>query len=209
MKKNIKNQFGASLLALAFSLGASLPAAAQTCVPPPSCDTLGFTKTVADCTGKTILKCPFDTGKVYCPGAEELGDNPFVSTWKVGSSVVYNGKEVGTILEDKGASVVIYDQGLYDPEWTKSGSFDYCRTKVGVAGYQWKLTTVDEIEKLVLAIPKKNIIYEKYNDGDYIYSAYNQGFIDSFGDRIKYDNSWGDIGGYVYCINTIPAPVNR
>lgn len=42
---------------------------AQNCSTPPSCATLGFTKSAADCSGKTILKCPFDTNKVYCDDA--------------------------------------------------------------------------------------------------------------------------------------------
>ncbi|MBE6459353.1 MAG: tail fiber protein, partial [Alphaproteobacteria bacterium] len=39
---------------------------AQTCAQAPSCPQLGYTKSVADCAGKTILYCPFDATKAYC-----------------------------------------------------------------------------------------------------------------------------------------------
>jgi len=41
-------------------------ARAQTCAQAPSCPQLGYTKSVADCAGKTILYCPFDATKAYC-----------------------------------------------------------------------------------------------------------------------------------------------
>ena len=41
-------------------------ARAQTCAQAPSCSQLGYTKAVADCTGKTTLFCPFDSTKAYC-----------------------------------------------------------------------------------------------------------------------------------------------
>lgn len=54
-----------SLIAAAL-LSASLPALAQTCLKTPSCAELGYSKSTAECAGKTILKCPLDTSKVYC-----------------------------------------------------------------------------------------------------------------------------------------------
>ena len=39
---------------------------AQTCVTPPSCYSLGYTKTVSQCSGKAMLKCPLDTSMVFC-----------------------------------------------------------------------------------------------------------------------------------------------
>ncbi|MBQ7284773.1 MAG: hypothetical protein IJW72_00770, partial [Alphaproteobacteria bacterium] len=44
----------------------SVGAYAQTCATAPSCPQLGYTKSVADCAGKTILYCPFDATKAYC-----------------------------------------------------------------------------------------------------------------------------------------------
>ena len=41
-------------------------ARAQTCAQAPSCSQLGYTKAVAECTGKTTLLCPFDSSKAFC-----------------------------------------------------------------------------------------------------------------------------------------------
>lgn len=206
MKKNIQYQFGASLFALAFSLGASLPAAAQTCVPPPSCDTLGFTKTAADCAGKTILKCPFDTTKVYCPGVEEQGDSPFVSTWEDGTSVLYNGKEIGTILEDRGASVVVVDKGFL-------GSYDYlkslrsrCESQGRLLIYQWILPDQLLAQKIASKLNNRsNVFYDPNSnsgqDNDTIYYCYKST------SGVICASNYSRTEGYVYCVMTIPKPL--
>lgn len=94
MKKIInKTKIGASLSALAFSLYAG-SALAQTCTPPPECEALGFTKTEADCAGKTILKCPFNDAMVYCPGYQEA-----TKGYAVGDSYTVNGVAVGKVIE--------------------------------------------------------------------------------------------------------------
>lgn len=118
MKKNIQYQFGASLFALAFSLGASLPAAAQTCVPPPSCDTLGFTKTAADCAGKTILKCPFDTTKVYCPGVEEQ-----TKMYALGDTYYADGVAIGKVIKLDCATGDTCSHGIVSTVGTRIGTF--------------------------------------------------------------------------------------
>ncbi|MBQ8661943.1 MAG: tail fiber protein [Alphaproteobacteria bacterium] len=41
-------------------------ASAQSCAEAPSCSELGYTKSVSQCSGKTILYCPFDSTKVFC-----------------------------------------------------------------------------------------------------------------------------------------------
>ena len=69
--------------AAAVMLLTAAPAAAQTCIKTPSCADLGYTKTAADCSGKTILKCPLDNTQVYCPGYEET-----LRTYKVGDTYV-------------------------------------------------------------------------------------------------------------------------
>ena len=56
-----------STLSILGSLAVSGAAAAQTCATPPSCETLGFTKSETDCEGLEALKCPFDQSKLYCP----------------------------------------------------------------------------------------------------------------------------------------------
>ena len=44
--------------AAAVMLLTATAATAQTCIKTPSCADLGYTKTAADCSGKTILKMP-------------------------------------------------------------------------------------------------------------------------------------------------------
>lgn len=36
------------------------------CATLPSCASLGFKQTPYECSGRPMLKCPFDTSKVYC-----------------------------------------------------------------------------------------------------------------------------------------------
>lgn len=56
--------------AAALLLGAGTATAAEdyTCATPPTCASLGYTDTVANCSGKKMLRCPFDTSKVFCSG---------------------------------------------------------------------------------------------------------------------------------------------
>ena len=73
----LKRILGASLALAAFSF---IPyAKAQTCVTPPTCESLGYTLTETDCEGHNFLKCPFDTSVDYCDsGSGSFGfyDNP-------------------------------------------------------------------------------------------------------------------------------------
>ena len=61
------NMTTSTLLAAGFSLLAG-SAAAQTCVAN-NCATLGFTKSASNCEGD-IIRCPFDTSKVFCKEKE-------------------------------------------------------------------------------------------------------------------------------------------
>lgn len=62
-----------SLLVLT-ALGASLLAAdvSAQCATQPSCSSLGFTLTsTSNCVGN-VLRCPFDTSKIYCTQKSEV-----------------------------------------------------------------------------------------------------------------------------------------
>lgn len=65
MTKEFWNKLTAALLGTTI-LGSSAQSAAQTCAVAPTCESLGYTMTATDCTGKKTLKCPFDTSKLYC-----------------------------------------------------------------------------------------------------------------------------------------------
>lgn len=73
MKTNLKNIFGAGLFALAFSVGATAAAAAESCAVPPSCADLGYIRSASECA-TAALKCPFDQTKYYCLTSDELED---------------------------------------------------------------------------------------------------------------------------------------
>ncbi len=91
-KSNIISQ-----IAFAWGLGviSVAPVWAQTCIKTPSCADLGYTKTTTACAGKTILKCPLDTTKVYCPSYEEAS-----KVYKVGDTYIdSNGMGIGTVIE--------------------------------------------------------------------------------------------------------------
>ena len=72
MNKNCKLTIGATLLLTTAFSGAEVKA--QTCAIPPTCDSLGYTMSEADCDG-AVIKCPFDTTKVYCPKLAQDGSN--------------------------------------------------------------------------------------------------------------------------------------
>ena len=57
-------------------------ASAQSCTTAPSCASLGYTKSVSQCSGKNMIKCPFDTALVFCedgPSCDSLGFTDTVS----------------------------------------------------------------------------------------------------------------------------------
>lgn len=66
MRKFQKSLYGISFAGLAFFLSA-VSVRAQTCVTPPTCASLGYSKSTTECKGVTdVLKCPFDTSIVFC-----------------------------------------------------------------------------------------------------------------------------------------------
>ena len=62
----LKRILGASFAFAAFSFVNPTPANAQSCAVAPTCESLGYTLTEADCEGHNFLKCPFDTSVGYC-----------------------------------------------------------------------------------------------------------------------------------------------
>lgn len=71
MNKKCGIWMGAMLFMAAFSVRS---VQAQTCAIPPSCEDLGYTQTVGDCSDTaTLLKCPLDQEKVLC--VEKLAFN--------------------------------------------------------------------------------------------------------------------------------------
>ncbi len=133
MRKENKKYLGVSLSALAFSLSYSLTANAQTCVTPPSCETLGYTDTADKCDGDAMVKCPFDTSKVFCRSY------PKPKTTKVCDTIG------DILLDDKSCAI---DINNLDPNRTPIGVvFDVSR-KLAIAleeglSLQWASLYID------------------------------------------------------------------
>ena len=110
-------------------------AAAQVCTTPPTCDALGYTKTEADCSGKTILKCPLDQTKVYCPGYEETQRK-----YKVGDTYAdANGIGIGTVVKiDSSGQHGVVVAGAY--AGTVSEVNQHCMSKTA-GGLEWGIVT--------------------------------------------------------------------
>lgn len=135
MSDNYKNILGASLLALAFSLNAQ-NATAQTCSTPPDCATLGFTKTAADCSGKTILKCPFNQAQVYCPGSEEQSE-----TYTIGDLYPKTGVSIGVVIAINNGNYVVSSIPKYVDNSNNATSF--C-DDFNLGGYTWSTPSLPE-----------------------------------------------------------------
>ena len=64
------------LFSAAVLLVTAAEASAQTCTEAPGCAELGYTQTASECSGKAMVKCPFDSAKVFCgvsKSCDELG----------------------------------------------------------------------------------------------------------------------------------------
>ncbi len=125
--------FGAGLIALAFSVSTT-PAAAQTCAVPPSCETLGFTLAATDCVGKTILKCPFDQNKIYCPSDDEV-----FQTYKLGDTLKINNIAVGKIIQLNNCSAGVTVKDCISRSSCTTTSSDYVYDSNSSTGklYTW------------------------------------------------------------------------
>ena len=60
--------------------------AAVDCSTPPSCDALGYSESEDACSGQRMLRCPFDTTKVFCP-------EPLKQTTCLVGSILYKKKK--------------------------------------------------------------------------------------------------------------------
>ena len=79
---------------------------AQTCVTPPDCESLGYTKTATDCQGLDFLTCPFDESKYFCvlkglggsiPTTEVLPGMIYYSDGTVATDVIEGKKPIGVV----------------------------------------------------------------------------------------------------------------
>lgn len=177
MTNKIKNIYFSGLLGLTALLSANT-ALAQTCVNAPDCAEIGFTKTTADCEGKTILKCPFDTNQVYCPGYEES-----TKTYSVGDTYYKDGVAAGVVA-------VVTDGGLHgivvngnSVAGTSTAEVKAACAAKSTAGLEWGIATCSNYNKV-----KKTInatVDEFFAEGGCLYSTSGCIFDSSISSRCK------------------------
>ena len=162
MTNKIKNIYISGLLGLTTLFSANT-VLAQTCVKAPDCTEIGFTKTAADCEGKTILKCPFDTNQVYCPGYEES-----TKTYKVGDTYYKDGVAAGivAVVTDGGLHGIVVSANSVSGESVSEVKAS-CSAKSTV-GLEWGIATCENHQK-VKSIINSNVEHF-FVDGGCIYT---------------------------------------
>ena len=113
-------------------------AAAQVCTTPPTCDALGYNKTASECSGMTMLKCPLDQTKVYCPSADEISSS---GTYKVGDTYYKDGTAVGivAVVTDGGLHGIIVSPNSVEAENVTEVK-SVCNSKT-TGGLEWDIAT--------------------------------------------------------------------
>lgn len=152
-------------------------AAAQVCTTPPTCDALGYTKSASECSGMTMLKCPLDQTKVYCPSADEISSS---GTYKVGDTYYKDGTAVGivAVVTDGGLHGIVVSQNTV-PGTSVAEVQRSCSSKT-TGGLEWGIATCENVVKV------RNVIQSEiryffaasgctyYNDCDNANNFYGQ-----------------------------------
>ena len=183
MTNKIKNIYISGLLGLTTLFSANT-VLAQTCVKAPDCKEIGFTKTAADCEGKTILKCPFDTNQVYCPGYEES-----TKTYKVGDTYYKDGVAAGivAVVTDGGLHGIVVS--LNSVSGTSVSEVKASCSAKSTAGLEWGITTCQNFNKV-----KKTI----NSNPEYMFTSEGCASVDycSIYSSSAYITDCGKVGGY-------------
>lgn len=138
--------WGVSLLVLAFSFDAN----AQTCKVPPTCESMGFNKSAADCGELPTLKCPFDDSKLFCTAytdangkkVAEIGD--IVYTDAISAEPISGRVPVGIVYDLSGKMMSIAEY--------KNSSSCAAHAADGVNG--WTLASIEDMSMIKNQISK-------------------------------------------------------
>lgn len=150
-----KNFYGVSLAALAFSF--SNLALAQSCAVPPTCESLGYTKSASDCGSLATLKCPFDSSKMFCTAytdengkkVAEIGD--FVYTDTVSAEPILGRVPVGIVYDLSGKMMSIAEYG----------NTDKCRSHAADGINGWTLASLEDMSMIKNQVTKINASLDK------------------------------------------------
>ncbi|MDD4557015.1 MAG: hypothetical protein PHE89_06815 [Alphaproteobacteria bacterium] len=116
-------------------LGTVTNSNAQTCTIPPTCDELGYSKSTSDCSG-SMVKCPFDKSKVYCPDIGETSGNTYKLTTSCMNATVETSENIVKLCKIAAINIPGVPAGTaggYIQEgslaqtgaWVESGSYLY------------------------------------------------------------------------------------
>ena len=181
--------------AAAVMLLTATAATAQTCIKTPSCADLGYTKTAADCAGKTVLKCPLDNTQVYCPGTEEI-NTP--NTYNVGDYYYYNNNAVGKVIAVNGTALTVASIPSAATEVSTEGLASYC-SSLNSAAAAW--TPLETEANCKLARKVWDVLQGSWN-GTIITSGYSH-FCQ--GSCSCYSVSSSNYTYYYVCLSTFKA----
>lgn len=137
---------------------------AQTCTVPPTCESLGFDKSVEECVDKAILKCPLDASKIFCSNGIAEGVSPTPGygggtgangSYQIGDVLTCNGKSVGYVIEvsSDGASGRVSSMDYEDngTTYNKTTGNTFCKAKTA-CNLSWELVrNKTEIGEICLA----------------------------------------------------------
>lgn len=97
----------------------SYSANAATCTTPPSCSSLGYTQTAADCEGKNAIRCPMDNSALFCGNAND-GTQPspakiLYADHTVSSTYYPNKKAIGIVFDEKNRKAIGLEYFINQP----------------------------------------------------------------------------------------------
>lgn len=128
-------------------LAATPALAAINCATLPTCSSLGYTQTVAQCNAKGLsyLKCPFDTTAVFCEqknisvaaGYILYSDGTFSSYSSVDSSKT----PVGVVIRTTSGFIDVVGTKEYNKNWyaAYNDCLEYGDYNSGASGFSWFL----------------------------------------------------------------------
>ena len=125
---------------------------AQNCSTPPTCASLGFIYTAAQC-GSLGTKCPFDTSKYFCehPNRNAAVGNYFFEDSTVSTSSSANGKTaIGVVIKapSSGNRGVVVHKHMYKSSYYEADNYCRALTVRGTVG-RWRLPTDSELSTLL------------------------------------------------------------
>lgn len=160
---NVYSKIPLYLLSAGLTIAAAAPVLAA-CVSN-DCSALGYTKTESYCDGD-IIRCPFDTSKVFCKEKEIDVTIPCTTIGaiynndKTCTSLIVTGKTPVGIIYGDGQIINIFGTEGDDHNWEDANK--QCNNLLtGINTKGWRLPTMAELRKFPARFEAINNTYEK------------------------------------------------